>query len=529
MTGTESSWSGKGLAWLVWGALILLFVGFAPIAPVNHDESQYLAAAALTGPGLPYIHYPYLQTPLQPLFTAPIAALADGNAFVALRLATALMALAALWFVFRTQISLGIRQPTALGTTMLMALTYSFQFGATLVRNDMLPLLLMSVGLYGGVVALSGSRRNHLWAISGVAFGAAAGTKLSYAVPALAVGIYHLISLWRHRDRGSAVDAASCALGAAVSFVPVALLFLQAPEAFRYGVFEFGAQGPFHWYRLNGIGYRLGLDWKLYDTAIVMLRGPASVAIVVVGAIAIRRRDRESRHLFLDLLIIGGLVAALLPTPTWRQYLLPLLPPLFVRFGLAWKEQAIGERWRRIVLGLCVITAIHGVVQPVTWALRIAKGKPTPVDMTREAHWIGERIRAAGVHGEIATLSPQVTIDSGYPLDPRFAAGPFAYRSGNLLSDAKQIEVGIVSPRTLDRFLAERPPAAIVTGYESRAQFDEIDLDEGLRAFAVKNGYRLEASPIGPAQLYLRQAGSDGGDQPSSSSSSIATLPLAGR
>ena len=428
----------------------------------------------------------------------------NGYSFIALRIATALAALATLWFVWRCQRRLGVSESTAIAATTLLALTHSFQFGATVVRNDMLPALLLAGGLNAALAALSGQRRVLLWGVAGAAFGAAVGTKLSYALPAVAVGIFHLLTVWRHRNRASLIDATACALGALISFVPVAIIYAQAPAAFVFGVFDYGSQAPFHWYRLNGLGDRLGIDWKLIDTAAALLRGPAGVALAVVAFAMVRRAKRDGRHVLLDLLFIAGLIAALLPTPTWRQYLIPMLPPLFVRLGLAWHEGAVPRRWQRFVVGSFVLTALIGLVQPVLWAKRILAGKATPIVMTREAHWIGARLEAANAEDAIATLAPQVVLDSGFALDPRFATGPFAYRSGDLLSDEQQRAVLLISPRTVDRFLAERPPAAIVTGYESLSQFDRINLDDGLRGFAVNHGYRLERSPFGKAELFVR-------------------------
>lgn len=493
---------------LSWGGLAATLIFLALIAPLNHDESQYLAAAELTRSGRPFVDFLYLQTPLQPYLTAPIAALADGYALIALRIATALMALATLWFVFSAQRRMGVGEKTAIGATLLLALTYSFQFGATVVRNDMLPAMLLALGTYAAVAAIAGGRRKWLWTAAGLALGAAASSKISYAVPAAALGLFHLILVLQRRDRNSLIDASACAAGALIGLLPIALSFMAAPQAFHYGVFEFGAQGPFHWYRLNGVGYRLGLDWKLIDTATALARGPAGIALVVVAWAAFRRTKRSDSRLLLDLLIVGGLVAALLPTPTWRQYLIPLLPPLFVRLGLAWQDGAVSGRWRTIVLGAFVITGIVGLVQPVQWMSRLTKGKANPITVTREAHWIGDRLRAANRQGDVATLSPQVVIDSGFPLDGRFAAGPFLYRSGDLLSDEQQRAFRVVSPRTLDRFLSERPPVAIVTGYEGRDKMNRIELDARLRSWAIRNGYRLERSPFGKAELYLRSAAS---------------------
>ena len=55
------------------GLLAVLLCLLAIARPVDHDESQYVAAATLSGAGLiPYRDYAYLQTPLQPLLFAPI-------------------------------------------------------------------------------------------------------------------------------------------------------------------------------------------------------------------------------------------------------------------------------------------------------------------------------------------------------------------------------------------------------------------------------------------------------------------------
>ena len=54
------------------GAMLLMVLTL----PVDHDEGQYVAAALATARGLkPYADYVYLQTPLQPLLTAPITRL----------------------------------------------------------------------------------------------------------------------------------------------------------------------------------------------------------------------------------------------------------------------------------------------------------------------------------------------------------------------------------------------------------------------------------------------------------------------
>ena len=216
--------------------MIVGLLGLAPIVPVDHDESQYLAAAALTRSGLPFVDFLHLQTPLQSFVTAPIAALSGGYSYLVLRITTAIAALATLWFVFRCQRRLGVGDRTAICATALLSLTYSFQFGATLVRNDMMPAVLLTIGLCAAIVAIEGRRSALLWAIAGLAFSAAVGTKLSYAVPAAAVGLFHLLTVGQRRSRQSLIDASACAAGALAGLVPVAFLYARAPMRRSNGI-----------------------------------------------------------------------------------------------------------------------------------------------------------------------------------------------------------------------------------------------------------------------------------------------------
>ena len=54
--------------------LILLFAVLSVLRPVNHDESQYVAATILARNALPWRDFAYFQTPLQPVLFAPFAA-----------------------------------------------------------------------------------------------------------------------------------------------------------------------------------------------------------------------------------------------------------------------------------------------------------------------------------------------------------------------------------------------------------------------------------------------------------------------
>ena len=72
-------------------AAALLLALSVLIRPINHDESQYVAAIQLMRTGWPYLDFAYLQPPLQPLLFAPLALVHAGWMLVAVRLVNAFL------------------------------------------------------------------------------------------------------------------------------------------------------------------------------------------------------------------------------------------------------------------------------------------------------------------------------------------------------------------------------------------------------------------------------------------------------
>jgi len=130
---------------------------------------------------------------------------------------------------------------------------------------------------------------------------------------------------------------------------------------------------------------------------------------------------------------------------------------------------------------------------------RLTKGDWPALGRTREAHWIGERLRAAHASGVIATLRPEVVLDSGYPLDPRFATGPFVFRTAQSMPAAELARLKAVGPQTLGAAFDQAPPAAILVGAIPR--FNPL-----MREAALARGYRVEIGPDRRFELYIRPA-----------------------
>ena len=501
---------------LAWSAVALGLAVLAMAMPINHDEGQYVAAEALAASLRPYADFVYLQTPLQLYLAAPLTQLMAGYAFVGLRVLSALMGAGTLGAVYAAQRLMGVERGRAALGAALMGACYIFQFSVALARNDALPALLESLAMLAGLAALRDRRRAiALWSAAGLCLGLAASVKISYAVLLAGGGLYVLWSAWRRQLSLGALLGVSA--GAALGLSPCLFAAIPAPANFLFGVYTFAATAPMRWYRDIGLGRRLSLPMKLWESLFHLAIGPALGVLAGVVALAVQRwraRDPQRRdRRFVEVLALAGLLAALAPTPVQRQYFMPLLPPLFVLWGRidAWDWVSLRPRLSRAVFVLTTLGAVIGAGRLLYvlcdgLARDALRGGPPALHLTAEAHWIGARLRAVQASGDIATLSPQVALDSGYPIDPRFASGAFLYRSGDMLSADELRRLHAVSPRTLTAALDAAPPAAIVTGYERPEGLARRNLDDDLRAYARAHRYARQADPAGKAELYIRPA-----------------------
>lgn len=486
-----------------------LFLGLLVFAtPFNHDEDQYLAASVLAARLRPYADFLYVQTPLQPELTAPLVALLPGRAFLAMRVFSAACGLAALAGVWTAVRRLGRPREAAGAAAFLTASCYTFQYCSGVARNDALPTALLGWGLAMAAAALrEDARRPALgWTLAALLLGAAVSAKLSFA-PLLAVaGAFVGWRLVRRPEPSRRSQAAGFGLGAALGLSPVVQAWIAAPEAVRFALFGFWAGGPQRWYVANGLQHQLEPASKLLHGLGVLALGPALAALVILLADGWRRRNGglpgpRDPDVFLNLMVAAGLVAAFVPSPTYKQYFAPLLPPLFIRL-CAGPPGLLRPPWTRAALALGAALGLY------VFAFRLGAaawtGRWAPADVARENRWVSDVLRAAHVRGEVATLSAHAVLDSGWALDRRFAGGAMVYRSADGIDPALRARLHVTAPASLAADLDRTPPAAIVTGYEDGGGDVRVRLDEAFRAYARDRGYSCHPSPSGPADLYIR-------------------------
>ena len=510
---------GNGASALRWRAPLpetMLFTGLAVSVallvfstPFNHDEDQYQAASVLTAKARLYRDFLYVQTPLYPRLTAPLAALAPGWTFLGLRLVSGTCGLAALGGVWTAQRWMGVDRWRAGLSVLLMASCYTFQYCASVIRNDALPMALLAWAVASAVTGLykRGWRSWLGWGSCGLLLGAAVSAKVSFAPLLVAVALFLGARLARRPSPGRLAEVASLGLGGLLGLVPVMLAWVGAPEAVRFALVGFWADGPRRWYAANGLEHRMGPAAKLAYGVGDLLLGPALAALALV----LVSRLKTGRGLaafpaaagLLDLMILAALVAAFAPSPTYKQYFAPVLPVLFVRLGLTTEPRrsawATGALVLGAGLGLTLFVAKVGTAG--------VTGRWTPLLVARENRWVGDTLRQARASGEVATLSAHVALDSGHPLDPRFAGGAMVYRSADGVDARLRRRLHIASPASLATDLDAAPPAALIVGYEDGGGDTRIRLDAGLRAYAEARGYVLHRSAVSAAQLYVRPQG----------------------
>ncbi|MBU0554477.1 MAG: DUF2029 domain-containing protein [Alphaproteobacteria bacterium] len=476
---------------------------------IDYDEGQYIAAVALMRTGLPFRDFLYLQTPLHPILLAPLAWLAEGHLFVALRLANAALVGATLILIYRAVLAHGGGSERAWLAVALMALCEPILFIAAVARNDATPMLLEAIGVILLIKNWEHPGRQWSFALAGLFMGLAIATKLHFALVGVAAGLV-MIAQWR-RVRWPAILL--YAAGGIVGCLPIFLFWAIAPDAFWFGVIEYPATAPWQWYQL---GDRTELFWPPV-VGLRLLRftilGPTLLVIGLIIRSRLRREPRSEVVKLLDILIIAGLVAGIMPQPIFRQYLAPLYPVLFIRFGLTrtwWPRQLI---WRLLIL-VSTFAALFESACTAGGNLfpNALKGISPPLAAERDARWIGSIMSPTS---RVAGLAPERYIDSGLAFDRRFATGPFIFRTENLVTREQSERWHVVPRAQMPVIFADDPPDLIVVGgHRQNDVAAPHGLDTHIDDWTTAHGWSRINSPSGEISVYIRPDASGRGSTP---------------
>jgi hypothetical protein len=471
-------------------------MAMALVAPINHDEDQYVAAAVLAGRLVIYRDFASLQAPLHAFVFAPLALLRP-DAFIAMRLASALVATALLWSVYVIQRRRGVMPAAALATSLLLLSCTSFHIAATLVRNDALPALAMTMAL--GLVLDCEECVPRFALLAGLCIGLAISAKVSYAPFALllCLGVWCETRSWR-------IMAATVA-GLLIGLLPLLWCWLRAPVQFWWGVVQFARIGPDLFYAQGGNGVWLTPQGKLLRLALAAAEGPALAGLLLLLGDRWRRRGEPLSHSagWLARFLVAGGLAAFIPTPSWRQYLLPLLPPLFVALGLMLQRR---PPWSAAVKPVLLLFALVGLARPARDLVEAAAhGNPLLANalVSRE---ISQILKEHHSQGPILSASIHAILDTDRAFDLRLATGVFVLRSPGLVPVGKAPALHVLAPETLAADLDTDPPPVIVTGLDPPSDLLDRPQDEILTRYAMMRNYLAIGLPSGGRVLIGERA-----------------------
>ena len=117
-------------------------------------------------------------------------------------------------------------------------------------------------------------------------------------------------------------------------------------------------------------------------------------------------------------------------------------------------------------------------------------------------HATGDEIRQAigpMADGDVvATLSPLYVMETGLPILPEFATGPFLFRVGDLITEEQRRNYGATSASDIGGLLEKTRPKAILVGFEPECESPLIE-------YAKENGYTRVDKDFQGGTLYVRQ------------------------
>jgi len=504
---------------MVGGYVLAAVLLIAVTSPLNHDEHQFMASAYLVATqgiqpyqDFPYFHMPnlvYLYALLLPLSAYPL---------LLARLFVGLCAVGIALLVYRlsSQALAGQAASTRLygaaGLTLLLVNSPLLATATAHVWNHTPATLCALLAFFLLVRALQRGR-GLLFGLSGCALGMAIGIRLSFAPLLLPFAIALLWFAGLGKVRRGLLFAAGCA----VANLP-ALYFL----ATHFTQFWFGNIG---YAALNTL-YRQETDFggamSLLDKLIYLVKGvyvqPGDLLIVVVvlylvlnGQLAqIRQAVRRDAGFGLLLLSLPFLyLGALAPTPAWYQYFFAPLPflLLLVPYWLAQEQPGAKQHAAfRLLLVTALLSVLFGPFVQSPRAL-LALARPAawfPIQFHNNAQAIAQAVTTTAptaAPAPLLTLAPLYAVESGLPIYPALATGPFAWRIGSLLPAAERQTQGMIAVEDLTALFQQRPPAAILVTNNPEDRTSEAPLQQ----LARQQGYAPQ--PLADdSTLWLRRA-----------------------
>ena len=468
----------------------------------NHDEHQFIASAELwAGQGLlPYRDYAYFHLPNLVFVYGLVFRLTEYK-LLAARLLSALCitGIAGLLYLFSLhtfkKLSSSQGHLVGAGSVLLFTANPLVAYTGSFAWNHNLALLLALLAFMLHWQSARQARPGRWIFLSGLCLGLAVGTRLSFAstlIPFVAV-------LYFYPGQRSAAEILKrlgvFGAGFIVSLLPVLVLFALAPQNFIFGNFTYARLNTFYREEAGFFGppNPMSVVEKGAYFWDFLLPQPGHlltfVAVLCLGFTPLlveawQRKESLFEPLFLLLTVPFVSLGALLPTPAWYQYYAAPLPfaVLALVYGMAVlaRRHPPGRAWvMALFLQLVLVANLYqwGDYRRISFLLHPEAWRPIMM------HDLGVQVAELGAGKDVLTLAPIYPLEAGLSIYPEFATGPFAWRTAPMLSPGERAALGLVSSQDLERFLEDRPPGAVLVGFEG-------ELESALNEYALAHGYR---------------------------------------
>ncbi len=494
-------------------AVVLLALSCAGLAlSTNADQrnqSMYLAAGnAVAGGDIPYLDFPYHQTPYHPYFLGFLFVIFGGSPAITGTFAMIAMLFGISFLAFweakkRSQSAL-----VGLGFGALPLLAHSLARVAIEPSNYLTASFFSALSVVAMVrcawpPSLERARSSvtkvpsgtQAAMLSGFCLSVAVGMKLSAVgiVPGLVFALLAAPVPWARRVQRLSVFFLAAVLGGAGAL----LLFAQSPDHFWFHNVTFHRITTEYKIAV-GITRRLSVGGRALGLVDAMsLATNAALVLPLLGALfqGVTKSKSKSDELspigaprlaFAFLILVGGVLTALAPSPYYVQYsALPLVLALTLGATFASRSGA------KSVLAVTVVLGLLGAVEPIRDGLR---GLHTDAWAGVRAWPTIRRLRDAPIEGPVATLEPTLVLEAGYRIYPELASGPFMVRVADRISETRRSQLGVATLEELFERFEEEPPGAIFVRNDRRYFAPLVE-------FARTHGYEEERLPEGALWL----------------------------
>ncbi|MFB0613096.1 glycosyltransferase family 39 protein [Aurantiacibacter poecillastricola] len=497
---------GGWLAPAVILALVACIAGRVLAYPINRDEHMFVSVAQqLPGYEL-YRDLGYNHLPNFPLLLSAIFELTGTDHYL---LASRLVVIASWALSFILLWLIGRR----LGVSVLASITAIVLLGCNvpllgppgmLATNSLVPIPFSFLAFYLVLGAFDPrrppKRRMIEGFLAGVAVSVAIGLKANFIVIAPCFFVASLLAGPGQRlIERIKLQALPLGLGGLVGGLPPIIHFLRDTEGMvAHSIYYFTVLHTSFWAdstepKVMSIADKVLLAENIWLGGTTML---AAVGLMLLAMRGYRETGwAGAGHnlwrwpvLLALALTAGGVVIAVIPSPSFSQYFVPPIPFLILTMLTVIPREENGPVvGMRLLAPLLLLGLIAGSLRLLPGlAQLVGPGSWTGVESHAVMH---ETLDNAGVaqDARIATMSPILAIEGGREVYPEFAAGQFVYRVAPYLTDEFRQYYRTTSPGKLEAFLDSNPPDAILvdTSEAMEQAFVEYAQDRDMREIAV--------------------------------------------